>query len=292
MSAARTLTTQPRTRLAGLAWSRDGKSVLFSARVRARSISGVSGSTDTRSGAHRARRQPPDTSGNGRFKGSAGVFAVRPGRPPLSVHRGAPIDRVAPSSTFEADPHFSPDGRRIAFTSKRSGDVTIWVAAADGSEARQLTPGTWGWQGSPHWSPDGHSIAFDAFDYDGHVHIWTNRCRRWHAAPDHDSGGRSDGADLVARWPVDLLLGEPRGRTRDLAYASDGRTRSASDQNVAVDFWPMSQPTAPVSCTSPSRRLAAASDADHRRGPPQPGSGLRSVVGIRDSRTDGRLRRM
>jgi dipeptidyl aminopeptidase/acylaminoacyl peptidase len=86
---------------------------------------------------------------------------------------GRPPERVAASSSFEGDSHFSPDGRRLAFTSGRSGSIAIWVAAADGSQARQLTSHRWGWQGSPNWSPDGRSIAFDAHDDDGHVHVWT-----------------------------------------------------------------------------------------------------------------------
>ena len=46
------------------------------------------------------------------------------------------------------------------------------MAAADGSDPRQLTSHRWGWQGSPNWSPDGRTIAFDAYDPDGHVHVW------------------------------------------------------------------------------------------------------------------------
>ena len=86
---------------------------------------------------------------------------------------GKPLERVAASSSHEGDPHFSPDGRRIAFASGRSGEFAIWVAAADGSDPRQLTSHQWIWQGSPNWSPDGRTIAFDAYDPDGHVHVWT-----------------------------------------------------------------------------------------------------------------------
>ena len=62
---------------------------------------------------------------------------------------GLQAEPVAASSSFEADPNFSPDGRRLAFGSGRSGHVAIWVAAADGSDARQLTHNTRQWPGSP-----------------------------------------------------------------------------------------------------------------------------------------------
>jgi dipeptidyl aminopeptidase/acylaminoacyl peptidase len=55
----------------------------------------------------------------------------------------------------------------------RSGDATdVWLAAADGSNAQQLTRVPGHSQGSPWWSPDGRRIAFDSFTADGHAHIW------------------------------------------------------------------------------------------------------------------------
>ena len=69
---------------------------------------------------------------------------------------------------------FSPDGRRIAFESMRSGErMEIWLAGADGRDPVQLTRGPGRWQGSPAWSPDGRRIAFDSQGEDGHWDIWT-----------------------------------------------------------------------------------------------------------------------
>lgn len=66
------------------------------------------------------------------------------------------------SSRLDANPQFSPDGQRIAFTSGRSGQLEIWVANRDGSSLRQVTSlGQEGYVGSPRWSPDGRQIAFD-----------------------------------------------------------------------------------------------------------------------------------
>ncbi len=55
----------------------------------------------------------------------------------------------------DADPRFSPDGKRILYTSLRGGFPEVWLMNRDGSDAKKVTPGS---QGA--WSPDGKSIAF------------------------------------------------------------------------------------------------------------------------------------
>ncbi len=55
-------------------------------------------------------------------------------------------------------PRWSPDGKRIAFSSRRTGDYEVWIMNRDGSEQRQLTQGGGGHY-SP-WSPDGSMIAY------------------------------------------------------------------------------------------------------------------------------------
>jgi Tol biopolymer transport system component len=55
-------------------------------------------------------------------------------------------------------PTWSPDGRKIAFVSDRSGSADIYVMNADGSQQRRLTRNA-----KPKelaWSPDGRKIAF------------------------------------------------------------------------------------------------------------------------------------
>ena len=57
----------------------------------------------------------------------------------------------------EWGPVWSPDGRRIAYSSDEGGMPQIFVMDADGSNARRLSD-TWGEY--PAWSPDGSRIAF------------------------------------------------------------------------------------------------------------------------------------
>jgi Tol biopolymer transport system component len=61
---------------------------------------------------------------------------------------------------FQTDPAWSPDGRRIAFASKRSGSFDIYVMNADGTGTRRLTTAQAD-ETHPTWSPDGSRIAYE-----------------------------------------------------------------------------------------------------------------------------------
>jgi imidazolonepropionase-like amidohydrolase/Tol biopolymer transport system component len=66
--------------------------------------------------------------------------------------------RIAEGLAYEHQPRFSPDGRRIAFTSDRGGGDNIWIMNADGSDKRQLTKEDFRLLNQPSWSPDGRFI--------------------------------------------------------------------------------------------------------------------------------------
>jgi len=65
---------------------------------------------------------------------------------------------------------FTPDGKRIVYTSSTTGDQDIWVMNADGSDQRQLTRNARRSSGSVV-SPDGRYIVF-ASTRTGERHIW------------------------------------------------------------------------------------------------------------------------
>jgi Tol biopolymer transport system component len=117
---------------------------------------------------------------------------------------GTAVDQVtAGADSFQGD--WSPNGKRIAFASLRSGDLTIWIARADGTHPRQLTPDDpdaddlW-----PRFTSDGNWILFTncfGFDCDGGIsavrpdgtglhHVTPNSHRSYNVADRSPGGSR------------------------------------------------------------------------------------------------------
>jgi Tol biopolymer transport system component len=69
--------------------------------------------------------------------------------------------RVAASTLWDEGADASPDGRRLVFSSNRSGAREIWVADPTGENAIALTAFGGPVPGTARWSPDGSLIAFD-----------------------------------------------------------------------------------------------------------------------------------
>ncbi len=73
------------------------------------------------------------------------------------------MEQLAASSFREVFPQYSPDGKRLVFSSNRSGSIQIWSSDADGSRAVQLTNmDPFATTGSPRWSSDGQRVVFDS----------------------------------------------------------------------------------------------------------------------------------
>ena len=160
----------------GLAWARDEASIVYAAEqgpytsyVWRVGVRGGRPPERIELAGHRPSAPAIAPAGQ-RLAFSSGLFDI-------DIYRfetGHPSQVFLGSSFYEGVSRFSPDGRRIAFDSLRSGERNeIWLASADGSNPEQLTRGPGRWQGAPCWSPDGRRIAFDSQREDGHWDIWT-----------------------------------------------------------------------------------------------------------------------
>jgi Tol biopolymer transport system component len=72
---------------------------------------------------------------------------------------GGKATRITSGLAFDAQPRFSPDGKRIAFISDRSGGDNLWTMALDFRDTTQLSQGNGNLFVSPEWSPDGRYLV-------------------------------------------------------------------------------------------------------------------------------------
>jgi Tol biopolymer transport system component/DNA-binding winged helix-turn-helix (wHTH) protein len=177
------------------------------------------------------RRQPPRLAYVRSFQDS-NIWRIETSRPgaPASTR---PVVAVS-SSRRDSTPQLSPDGRRVAFASDRSGAWEIWTSDRDGANAIQLTSlGTAA--GAPTWSPDGQRIVFQASrDGQGDIYIipavgGKPRNLTWNAANDVRPSFSHDGKWIYFTstrsgdrqiWRMPALGGDPTQITSNGAFAA------------------------------------------------------------------------
>jgi Tol biopolymer transport system component len=172
-SAPRRLTSN-RVAIHGLAWTRDGRSIVYAPSWMAFEGRGMGASVwrvraDGRSPAQRIESIPPGAYAPATMPALDRLLFVHD-RADVDVYRftgKGPPEPVIASSSVDYGPRISPDGRHIVFESWRSGTAfkEIWLAELDGSNPVQLTHVTEDHQsaasgtGAPFWSPDGTYVA-------------------------------------------------------------------------------------------------------------------------------------
>ena len=155
------------------AWWPDGNSILFSSSSSGNTMSTTLWQMAIQGAARRpgeperlpfggeSTRPQPAISRQGRVAYVQSVSGVHIWRLELG---GSQRAAMMPMSSTRLDhvPQYSPDGKRIAFASNRSGSFEIWLCDADGSNVTPLTSFGGPYVGNAAWSPDGRRIAFNA----------------------------------------------------------------------------------------------------------------------------------
>jgi eukaryotic-like serine/threonine-protein kinase len=163
--------------IGGLAWTRDGTRIVFSSnRTGLTSLWEVAlsgGTPELVSGAGGDARAPSISPRGDRLAYVHTLYHLNIWRTEGQRTKGARSSpqKLIASSRMDAEGEYSPDGKRIVFSSDRSGSFEIWAANDDGSNPVQLTSLGGSSTGSPCWSPDGKRIAFDS-RLEGHSDIF------------------------------------------------------------------------------------------------------------------------
>jgi tricorn protease-like protein len=126
---------------------------------------------------------------------------------------------------WQEQPTYSPDGKRIAFTSDQGGGDNIWTIDRTGKDPKQISKETFRLLNSPTWTPDGNYLA-------GRKHFTTTRSAGSGEIWMYHRGGGSGGIALTKRPTTKFQkdIGEP-------AFSPDGRYLYYSrDATVGTTF--------------------------------------------------------
>jgi Tol biopolymer transport system component len=160
----------------GFAWTADGREIVFASnrqgpsqlwRIAARPTADSYPSPVLVEGARDDARNPT-ISRNSRlaYQQYRRNFDIQ--RVEITGPEGTPKHRLGiskpliVSTQLDAEPSWSPDGKRIAFKSNRSGSEELWVCDADGSNPFKLTSFGGPAVILPRWSHDGGHLVFGA----------------------------------------------------------------------------------------------------------------------------------
>src|SRR5215218_1087816 len=107
------------------------------------------------------------------FPGEAGKIAFhRNGEIYVMNADGSEQTNISNNPAFDGYPHWSPDGKKIAFMTSRDGiNYEIYVMNADGTSQTRLTNNA-DLDAEPSWSPDGTKIAFRSDRYNHNYQIY------------------------------------------------------------------------------------------------------------------------
>jgi TolB protein len=143
---------------------------------------------------------------------------------------GTAVTQLTSDAADDAFPSFSPDGKRIAFCSTRSGSWQIYVMDADGRNAVQVTSGR-AQSVHPSFAPDGRRLAYSSMgSRSGQWELWVADVEtgeqkmigyglfpRWSPRKDVDriayQRPRQRGSRWFSLWTIDLVEGEGRRPT-------------------------------------------------------------------------------
>ncbi|MDX2180950.1 MAG: winged helix-turn-helix domain-containing protein [Bryobacteraceae bacterium] len=160
--------TSMQSRIDSVAWTEDGRDLIFSAATPAGGISylyrvSADGGKIRDLAGVRLEGSNPAIS----YRSKTLVFS-RTTLEPTTIHkvdltgRAARVEPLLSSTSRDYSPDISPDGELVVMSSGRSGTPQLWTFRKDGTSPRQITFLGNAGASVPRWSPDGNSVAFES----------------------------------------------------------------------------------------------------------------------------------
>lgn len=149
----------------------------------------------------------------------------------LLPSEGGSAKPLTAGTMFDFQPAWSPDGKRIAFISDRSGNEELWIIGTDGKGAKKLSHGSdMSAFASPTWSPDSQHVV---------VSQTTSSQRTFELWAYHIDGGK--GVQITERG--DDSSHPNRSNALGASYSPDGQylyyahKRGGFEYNAYLPLW-------------------------------------------------------
>ena len=170
---------------------------------------------------------------------------------------------ITSGNTDDSSPSWSPDGKQIAFLSKRghadpdrTSNEDLWIVEArEGAEPRQLTKTADGEGGRPAWSPDGSRIAVLVSDNDQNTAYGMNKLIVVPSNPPQQIG--------PSTRPT-VYMSELDRAVSNVAWSADGQHISfllQDDRTNHVAMVPAENPNGQIQRKTSGRRVISALNA-------------------------------
>lgn len=203
-----------------LEWGSDGRSLAVVSRNEGGSLWHVDVETEGRSKSpYGAGSHQLSLSADGRrvaYGQRSSSFAIWRASGPQSIARTPPVEFIR-STHVDTEPEYSPNGRRIAFQSSRTGESRLFVADADGNNAMRLT--SFRTDGVPRWSHGGAHLLFEGYKDPNQADIFS---------------AATDGGALRQ------LTSTPSNEVDPIVSSDGSRIYFASDRSGSMEVWSMS----------------------------------------------------
>ncbi len=162
-------------------------------------------------------------------KGERALFVARGDVFTVPIEKGPTRNLTNSSSAHDKGARWSPDGKRIAFLSDRSGEDEIWLVDQAGGTPEQITKGGQAMRYSPEWSAEGTHLAFS--DKDGKLYVVALADRKpVEIADDEREGIRDYAWSPKGAYLAFSMTDANSSRSIHIWSASDGKLRRVTDE--------------------------------------------------------------